>query len=311
LLTFSRQDAVRPQVVNLNTVITAMEPLFRRLCGGEVELVIVPEPSLGRTTIDPTHLEQVLMNFLVNARDAMPGGGRVTLTTANVTVDESYAHASLDVTPGPYVVLTVTDTGQGIPREVRDRIFEPFFTTKEKGRGTGLGLSIVYGIVKQAGGRVSVYSEVGHGTTFRVYLPRVDAEALVPAPPDTSALARGSETILLVEDDDAVREITNDNLVDFGYIVVQARSAAEAVTALEERPFAIVLTDMFLGRGGSGRDVAAQAALRLPGVPVIVMSGHAESAEVVEAFPPGTRFLAKPSTLRSLLDTIRTALDER
>ena len=139
----------------------------------------------------------------------------------------------------------------------------------------------------------------------------MDAAATVPAPLDTSALARGSETILLVEDDDAVREITNDNLVDFGYTVVQARSAAEAMTALEEGQFAVVLTDMFLGRGGSGRDVAAQAAVRLPVVPVIVMSGHAESSEVVEAFPPTTRFLAKPSTLRSLLDTIRTALDER
>jgi two-component system cell cycle sensor histidine kinase/response regulator CckA len=311
LLTFSRQDSVRPQVVNINALVTSMEPLLRRLLGTEADLVLQQAPELGRTKIDPTHLEQILMNFVVNARDAMPGGGRVTVGTANVAVDKAYADAALDVRPGPYVVLTVSDTGHGIPADVRDRIFEPFFTTKEAGRGTGLGLAIVYGIVKQAGGRITVYSEAGHGTTFRVYLPRVDADEAA-ADDRAAVLARGSETVLLVEDDDLVREITKDNLVDFGYSVVEARNAAEAADVLaSSASIAVVMTDMFLGRGGSGRDVAALAAARTPAPPVIVMSGHAESSEVVEAFPPTTRFLGKPSTLRALLETIRNALDGR
>jgi two-component system, cell cycle sensor histidine kinase and response regulator CckA len=208
-------------------------------------------------------------------------------------------------------MVSVSDTGPGIPAEVRDRIFEPFFTTKEKGSGTGLGLSIVYGIVKQAGGRVAVYSEAGHGTSFKVYLPRVDDEEA--AREEKSAVhARGSETVLLVEDDDAVREITRDNLAEFGYEVVEARDAPGALAVVDGHGSRIdlLVTDMVIGRGGTGRDVAAEVRRRSPGTRVIVMSGYSENAVAGPgAFPPDTRFLSKPLTLTRLLAAVRAALD--
>jgi two-component system, cell cycle sensor histidine kinase and response regulator CckA len=311
LLTFSRHDEVRPKVINLNAVVRDMEPLFKRLLGAAIEVDTTCAAGLGRTRIDPTHIEQVLMNLVVNARDAMPTGGRLSIQTANAAVDAAYAAASLELSEGQYVMLAVSDTGSGIPAEVRDRIFEPFFTTKEKGSGTGLGLSIVYGIVKQAGGRVAVYSEPGHGTSFKIYLPRVDDEAA--AKDDRSAvLARGSETVLLVEDDEAVREITRESLVEFGYHVLEARDGTEALAVVDTHGAKIdlLITDMVIGRGQTGRDVAEEVLRRSPRTRVVVMSGYAESAVAAPGvFPPDTKFLSKPLTLSKLLATVRAALD--
>jgi two-component system cell cycle sensor histidine kinase/response regulator CckA len=311
LLTFSRHDEVRPKVMNLNAVVREMEPLFKRVLGATIEVDATCAAGLGQTRIDPTHIEQVLMNLVVNARDAMPGGGRLGILTSNVSVDAAYAAASVELSEGQYVLLAVSDTGTGIPAEVRDRIFEPFFTTKAKGSGTGLGLAIVYGIVKQAGGRVAVYSEPGHGTSFKIYLPRVDDEAAARNE-KSAALARGSETILLVEDDEAVREITRESLVEFGYHVLEACDAkgAQAVVDTHGSKIDLLITDMVIGRGGTGRDVAEEVRRRSPKTRVIVMSGYAEDAVAAPGvFPPETRFLSKPLTLSKLLGTVRAALD--
>jgi two-component system cell cycle sensor histidine kinase/response regulator CckA len=310
LLTFSRHDEVRPKVINLNAQVREMEPLFKRLLGSAIDVDATCEAALGQTRIDPTHIEQVLMNLVVNARDAMPAGGRLSIQTSNVSIDASSASATIELIPGPYVLLSVSDTGTGIPAEVRDRIFEPFFTTKEKGSGTGLGLSIVYGIVKQAGGRISVYSEPGHGTSFKVYLPRVDEAA---ARAETSArLARGTETVLIVEDDEAVRDVTRESLEEFGYRVLEARDAAQALAAVDApgAKIDLLITDMVLGRGRTGRDVAEEIVRKSPGTRVIVLSGYAESAVAAPGmFPPDTRFLSKPLTLGTLLAAVRSALD--
>jgi CheY-like chemotaxis protein len=217
----------------------------------------------------------------------------------------------VELTEGQYVMLAVSDTGTGIPAAVRDRIFEPFFTTKEKGSGTGLGLSIVYGIVKQAGGRVAVYSEPGHGTSFKVFLPRVD-DAAAAREDRSTVLARGTETILLVEDDQAVREITRESLVEFGYRVLEARDGAEALAVVEAggSEIDLLVTDMVIGRGRSGRDVAEEVRRRSPRTRLIVMSGYAENAVAAPGvFPPETKFLSKPLTLSKLLMTVRAALD--
>jgi hypothetical protein len=311
LLTFSRHDEVRPKVINLNAVVREMEPLFRRLLGTNIEVDTTCAPGLGQTLIDPTHIEQVLMNLVVNARDAMPTGGRLAIQTLNVSVDAAYAAASAELGEGQYVMLAVSDTGTGIPPEVRERIFEPFFTTKEKGSGTGLGLSIVYGIVKQAGGRIAVYSEPGHGTSFKVYLPRVDSAA-ASRDERSGALPKGSETVLLVEDDEAVREIMREGLVEFGYHVLEARDAKEALAAVEAGASKIdlLITDMVIGRGGTGRDIAEDVRRRSPTTRLIVISGYAESVVAAPGvFPPETRFLSKPLTLSNLLTTVRAALD--
>jgi PAS domain S-box-containing protein len=311
LLTFSRREPVRPQIVNLNTIVRQMEPLFRRLLGDPIDIVTTLAPDLGRTKADTSHLEQVLMNFVVNARDAMPDGGRLCIETANTALDETYTAASAELAPGDYVVLTVTDSGQGMSAAVRERIFEPFFTTKEKGSGTGLGLSIVYGIVKQAGGRVSVYSEPGHGTAFKVYLPRIaDAEDKDATP--SSTLPRGSETILLVEDDADVRRITCENLTEFGYTVLEAEDALEAVDVLQSHPGPVhlLLSDVVIGAGASGRDVALEVVRRSPQTQVMLMSGYAEGSLVAaEGLPAGTTFLPKPLSLRILLEKVRAVLD--
>ena len=248
LLLFSRQQVVEPKVIDLHEVLVSMHKMLQRILGEDVDLVLVAPKSVGRVRADPSHVEQVILNLVVNARDAMPTGGKLTLETANVVLDEEYAASHLPAKAGPHVMLAVSDTGVGMDRETQARIFEPFFTTKEVGKGTGLGLSTVFGIVQQSGGNIWVYSEPGKGTTFKVYLPRVDAEVVAPTALATPATLRGTETILLVEDEVQVRTIVVSILRRQGYRVIAAQHAGEALLLCESHPEVIdlLLTDVVM-----------------------------------------------------------------
>src|SRR5216117_1150331 len=258
LLAFSRQQVLQPKVVDLNALVLDMDKLLRRLIGEDVELATVLDPVLGRVKADPGQLEQVIMNLVVNARDAMPGGGRLTLETKNVELDKVYAQSHVSVKPGAYVMLAITDGGSGMDATTQARIFEPYFTTKEPGKGTGLGLSTVYGVVKQSGGYIWVYSELGRGTTFKIYLPRVEdeleARALSHAPAET---LQGSETILLAEDEDMVRALARRILTSHGYTVLEARDGTECLQICQAHTGTIhlLMTDVVMP-GLSGRAVA-------------------------------------------------------
>jgi PAS domain S-box-containing protein len=313
LLAFSRKQVLQPRVLDLNVVVGDMEKMLARLIGEDIQIIARFATELGRVKADPGQIEQVIMNLAVNARDAMPHGGKLILETTNVELDENYLPTHPGAKPGPHVLLAVSDTGHGIDAETLPRIFEPFFTTKEQGKGTGLGLSTVYGIVKQSGGYIMVYSEVGHGSTFKVYLPRVDEEAAaaageVPAEP----LARASETILLVEDEKSLREMVREILEEGGYTVLEGGSPEEALAAARSHsgPIHLMLTDVVMPRMG-GRDLAAELAALRPGLRVVYMSGYTDNAIVHHGvLDPGTHFLQKPFTADALLRKIRTALDE-
>jgi signal transduction histidine kinase len=241
LLMFSRQQVLEPKVLDLNEVIGGVHRMLSRVLGEQLELSVLPAGDLGNVRADRGSLEQVLMNLVVNARDAMPSGGRLTIETANVTIDDEFVQQHHGSKPGEYVFLGVTDTGTGMDAETRARIFEPFFSTKEQGKGTGLGLSTVLGIVQQAGGGIWVYSELGRGTTFKVYLPRVDAalDSGKPLPPPADL--GGTETVLLVEDEQAVREVARRILERHGYTVLSAQSPSDALLLGESHPGAIHL----------------------------------------------------------------------
>ncbi len=232
LLAFGRKQVLQPKVLDLNSVVANIDPMLRRLIGEDIELLTVSDPTLGPVKADPAQLEQVLLNLAINARDAMPQGGRLTIETANVHLDAAYARRRPGISPGPHVMLAVSDTGCGMDAETQARLFEPFFTTKGPGKGTGLGLSTVYGIVKQSGGNIWVYSEPGRGTAFKIYLPRVEEpvelEEVQPAP-EAARPSKASKTILLVEDEDGVRELVRDVLQEHGYTVLEAREAGEAI----------------------------------------------------------------------------------
>ena len=312
LLAFSRQQVLVPQVLDLNAVIRDTEKMLKRLIGDDIDLTTHLDPKLGRVKAGHGHIEQVIMNLIVNARDAMPRGGKLTIETANVDLDQSYARAHLAVVPGPYTMLAVSDTGCGIDAETQSRIFEPFFTTKEKGKGTGLGLSTVYGIVKQNGGNICIYSELGHGTTFKIYFPRV-GESVETAKP-TAALAtalQGSETILLVEDEAAVRSLVRKVLQSNGYTVLEASRGDEAVEISQRHsgPIHLLVTDVvMLGMGG--RELAERLESIHPEAKVLFMSGYTDDAilrhGVLEA---GTAFLQKPFTPEALAVKVRNTLN--
>ena len=287
--------------------------MLARLIGEDIEIRMALEPALGAVHADPGHVEQIVMNLVVNARDALPRGGKLTLETANVYFDEDYARRHTDVTPGHYVMLAVTDNGQGMDAATQARIFEPFFTTKELGRGTGLGLSTVYGLVKQNDGHIEVYSEVGHGTTFKVYLPRV--QEAVPAVSEAKPVARdlhGSETILVVEDEDMLRESICRSLKIYGYTVLAARQGGEALLLCERHPGPIhlLLTDVVMPQM-NGRDLADRLTPLRPDMKVLYMSGYTENAIVhhgvleTEIF-----FIPKPFRIKTLLEKIREILAE-
>jgi two-component system, cell cycle sensor histidine kinase and response regulator CckA len=310
LLMFSRQQVLAPKVLDLNDVLTSMDRMLQRILGADVDLVSLLAPRLGRVRADLSSIEQVIMNLVVNARDAMPTGGMLTMETGNVVLDEEYARTHVGVAPGPYVMLAVTDTGTGIEKSILARIFEPFFTTKESGKGTGLGLSTVFGVVHQSGGSIWVYSEVGNGTTFKVYLPRED-EALDVRDVASVTTQRGSETILLVEDDEQVRGAALVILRKSGYQVLDARNAGEALLHSERYPSAIhlLLTDVVMPQM-SGPELAKRLVSTRPNMKVLCMSGYTDDSIVRHGvLAAHIAFLQKPITPDTLTARVREVLD--
>ena len=312
LLAFSRRQVLEPRVLDLNAVIAGMEKMLRRVIGEDIELTTALDTDLWRTMADPGQIEQAIVNLAVNARDAMPRGGRLTLETANVTLDEKFASAYATVQPGPHVMLAVSDTGVGMDAALQSRLFEPFFTTKERGKGTGLGLSTTYGIVKQSGGSIWVYSEPGVGTAFKIYLPRCDEpEAKRETPPVPLAVARtGSEAVLLVEDEAEVRRLVERLLRMQGYAVTAAASPAEAIAAARAAgKIDLLVTDVIMP-GMNGREMARLLAAERPRMRVLYMSGYTDAAIAQQGIlPPGTAFLSKPFTPDVLARKVREVLD--
>jgi PAS domain S-box-containing protein len=312
LLAFSRRQVLQPKVLDLNGIVVGLDKLLRRLMDEDIEMKTIVGKELGTIKADPGQVEQVIMNLVVNARDAMPDGGRLTVETENVELDGAYAKDHATVRPGRYVMLAVSDTGVGMSGDTIAHIFEPFYTTKESGRGTGLGLSTVYGIVKQSGGYIWVYSEPGEGTTFKVYLPRVDepAEAL-PATKASSADRVGTETILLVEDEPQLRELTRSVLAARGYSVVEALNADEAERLVEKygSKIHLLLTDVIMP-GMSGRELAKRLSARHPAMRVLYMSGYTYNVIAQGGtLERGVAFLQKPFTPSALIEKVREVLD--
>ena len=311
LLMFSRQQVIEPKVHDLNDVLASMDKMLRRLVGEDVEVTSFSHASSGCVRVDLGSIEQVVMNLAVNARDAMPAGGKLTLETANVTLDETYTRTHFGAKPGPHVMLAVTDSGTGIDPATLARIFEPFFTTKDAGKGTGLGLSTVFGIVQQSGGSIWVYSELDLGTTFKIYLPVAEAGAQASRPPPGAKALRGSETILLVEDEPQVRAVTRGILQRHGYTVVEALDPAEALLLCESRTerFDLLLTDVVMP-GMSGPELARRVAQLRPGMKVLCMSGYTDNAairhDIVDA---AFAYLQKPLTVEGLTRKVRDVLD--
>ncbi|MDB4944139.1 MAG: sensory box histidine kinase/response regulator [Labilithrix sp.] len=312
LLAFSRQQVLEPKIVDLAAVASGMENMLRRLLGEDIELTCSVAPGIGKVLVDPGQIEQVILNLAVNARDAMPSGGRLTIETAEVTLDDTYAGENVGVVPGPHVMLAVTDTGTGIDLATQARMFEPFFTTKEKGKGTGLGLATVFGIVQQSGGIIGVSSEQGRGTTFRIHFPvaRGAPAALVAAP--ERALVHGSETILLVEDEEALRVLTRTILRRHGYTVIEAENGGDALMVCEQHASTIhlLLTDVVMPRMG-GRLLAERLAPLRPGMKVLYMSGYTDDAVVRHGVLSATlSFIQKPVTPDALLRKVRETLSD-
>jgi two-component system cell cycle sensor histidine kinase/response regulator CckA len=311
LLAFSRMQVLQPRAMNLNTVVEEMGKLLPRLIGEDIDLVINMTADLGTIRADASQMEQVIMNLAVNARDAMPGGGRLRIETSNAELDRSYTATHPAIQAGRYVLLAVTDTGMGMDPETQARIFEPFFTTKEQGKGTGLGLSTVYGVIKQSGGFIWVYSELGKGTSFKIYLPRVDQPAEDTGSPQVFAAApRGTETVLLAEDEQDVREIAREFLESGGYTVIEVNNGAEALrlVAGHKGRIDLLVTDMVMP-GMTGQELAGRLQKECPGVGIIYMSGYSESAAAEAAqWDASTRLLTKPFSRNTILRTVREVL---
>jgi CheY-like chemotaxis protein len=316
LLVFSRHRMMQGSTVNLNMVITNMVQMLQRLIGEHIDVQTVLAADLRSVKADAGQLEQVIMNLAVNARDAMPEGGRLTVQTSNIILDEGFVKSNVGSRAGPHVLLVVSDNGTGMNPETREQIFDPFFTTKEAGRGTGLGLAVVYGIVKQSKGYITVYSEVGHGTTFRIYLPTEERAAERPAASVSASAARspspgGTETILLVEDDPAVRGLANAILRDKGYAVLAPQHPAEAeqICAQHPGPIHLLLTDLVMP-GMNGRELARRAAALRPQIKVLYMSGYTDDALVRRQVSENIfAFIQKPFLPVVLEAKVREVLD--
>jgi two-component system, cell cycle sensor histidine kinase and response regulator CckA len=306
LLAFSRGTSVQTRVLDLNSVITGMKPMLERLLGQNIELILLNSPHLGRVKADPAQIEQIIVNLASNSRDAMPGGGKLVIETANVDLEEGSSAKNLGIRPGKYVMLAVSDTGIGMDPETRSRLFEPFFTTKAPGKGSGLGLATVYGSIKQADGQVTVYSQPHCGTIFEVYLPRVK-EAITE--PVRKALARGSETILLVDDEEGVRKLVVAVLKSNGYDVLEANNGSAALAVYEKNGHKIdmVLTDVVMPQM-NGFELGKQLSERAPALKILYMSGYRDNTSVPTG-QPQRPFLHKPFTPEILLRKIREVLD--
>jgi len=313
LLAFSRKQVLSPRIIDLNDILLNLDSLLRRLIGEDIEVIAAPARDLGPVKADPGQIEQVIMNLALNARDAMPHGGKLTLETANAELDETYAGEHPPIAPGRYVMLAVGDTGVGMSPEVQARIFEPFFTTKEVGKGTGLGLSTVYGIIKQSGGYIWVYSEPGKGTTFKIYFPRVEqpVQPLGVEKRPSSSVQQGSETVLLVEDDPQLRELTSSVLAQCGYKVLVAGNPEEglAISKQHHRDIRLLITDVVMPRI-NGRQLAEQVLRIAPDVRVLYISGYTDDAIVhYGVLDEGLWFLPKPFTMAALVNKVREVLD--
>jgi two-component system cell cycle sensor histidine kinase/response regulator CckA len=313
LLAFSRRQVLDMKALNLNAIIRELEKMLRRMIGEDVELVTSLADDLGMVKTDPGWIEQVIMNLAVNARDAMPSGGKLMIETNNAELDEPYARSHVAIKPGLYVKLCVSDTGVGIAQEVREHIFEPFFTTKKKGKGTGLGLSTVYGIVKQSGGSIRVYGEPGLGTTFHIYLPRVE-ESLEDMRKKVTReeLPDGGETILLVEDEEDVRKLAVRILERQGYTVLEASCGNDALGLSKEHkePIHMVLTDVVMP-GMSGPQLADQLINLHPKMKVLYMSGYTDNAVFHQGIlEEGVNYIQKPFTIEGLINKMREVLDK-
>ena len=313
LLAFGRKQVLQPVPLSLNTIATGVEKMLQRILGEDIDLIQTFDPDLGLTLADPSQLEQVLMNLVVNGRDAMPKGGKLIIETANVEIDEEYAARHAAVKPGPYVQLTVTDTGCGMDEQTRARIFEPFFTTKEKGKGTGLGLSTIYGIVKQSGGDIWVYSELGQGTTFKIHLQRELSVTVPTVIKDSVVPTRftGTETILVVEDEEALLKISMRTLRAAGYKVLTAANGEDAlmVSAKYAGDIHLLLTDVVMPLM-SGRELVQALSKKRPDIKVLYMSGYTDDAIIHHGvIDAGTHFLAKPFTAADMTRKVRTVLD--
>jgi two-component system cell cycle sensor histidine kinase/response regulator CckA len=307
LLAFSRKQVFETRTLDLNQLLKGTTGMLQRLMGEDVALTAELDPNLGLVTVDPTQIEQIIMNLAVNSRDAMPNGGELTIHTSNVTLDDAYGERHMHVPPGEYVMLAVSDTGAGMDAETQKQIFEPFFTTKGIDRGTGLGLSTVYGIVKQSGGYIWVYSEVGIGTTFKIYLPRVQgvADSLLTSVRPTE-IARGSETILLVEDDAALRTLGRELLEEMGYVVLDASKPSEALTVSERHsgPIHLLMTDVIMP-GMNGKQLADQLLQSRPNMKVMYVSGYTDNIIRNVISSTGAAFLQKPFTRATLSKKLR------
>ena len=312
MLAFGRKQVLQPSTLNLNTIIVDVDKMLRRLIHENVEIVTSPSPSLGSVKADMGQMEQVLLNLVINARDAMPEGGTLTIETANVELDEAYAREHAGVNSGSYVMLAVSDTGHGMSAETLAHIFEPFFTTKEVSKGSGMGLATVYGIVQQSGGHIWVYSEPGRGSTFKVYLPRVESPAEPAArTPGSEPTIRGKETILVAEDDTQVRGLTVAILKACGYLVLELENALEADRVCQQHPghIDLLLTDVVM-REMSGPDLARRLQKLRPQTKVLFMSGYTDNAIVHQGvLDAGMAFLAKPFTPSALAGKVRLVLD--
>jgi CheY-like chemotaxis protein len=310
LLAFSRKQMLAPKVLNIQSVVSDMEKILRRLIGEDVHLETSSTPDLGLVKADRSQIEQVVLNLAVNARDAMPDGGRLTIETANVELDAACSHPPAVLSPGKYVMLAVTDNGCGMDSETQAHIFEPFFTTKEKGKGTGLGLATVYGIVKQSGGYVWVYSEPGRGTSFKVYLPRIEDESNLATrdrKPSERSLPHGSETILLVEDEKGVRELAREYLQTCGYKVIEAEDGHTALelAAMHSGTIHLLMSDVVMP-GISGRELAERVKTLRPGIKVLFMSGYTDQSVVRHGILENDAvLLQKPFTMATLAVKLR------